>query len=440
MVSVSTDISEAVSSPPTRPPLKAHLADRRREVLVLACASAIYFFAYFQRVAIPGTIFDELQSTFGVSASDIANLAAIYLYLYGGLQLFAGMLNDRIGALRVLLLGGLLLSLGSVAFALAPTLPGLYAARALVGIGASLIYLSLVKALDTLFHASYFPQLLSLVMVCGSAGGLAGTWPFERLVSLWDWRPVLLGAGLLCMLAWVGTALAGRGLRTAGGEVTSVWATFRGVIGNRRMWPMLVAHPLNFAVYFLLQATLGKKFLLDYAGLSSATAAGFTFLMMLLSIAAILVGGVLPRALHERRKPILLGAISCTLLGTLVLVLGVVWHWGGDWLLAGYLLLALSNLASPIANVLVREHNPSGVIGTAVGLINGACYVGVALLTSAAGLLLDHYRAAAVVTADAVRYPAEAYLTIFLLCLALILTALISALFVGETRGRQVAE
>ena len=52
-----------------------------RLILILIGMSAVYFFAYFQRVAVPGTIFTELQTEFHTSAGTVAWLAAVYLYL-----------------------------------------------------------------------------------------------------------------------------------------------------------------------------------------------------------------------------------------------------------------------------------------------------------------------------------------------------------------------
>lgn len=80
-----------------------------------------------------------MQAEFRASASAVAGLGALFLYIYGGMQLFAGMMSDRFGVMRVLLAGGLLLTAGALVFPLAPSLVWLYAARALVALGASLI-------------------------------------------------------------------------------------------------------------------------------------------------------------------------------------------------------------------------------------------------------------------------------------------------------------
>jgi MFS family permease len=79
---------------------------------------SIYFFSYFQRISVPGSNFNEIQSDFAASASIIAMLGAIGFYLYASMQLFTGIMADRFGAGRILLIGGTIMALGSILFPL----------------------------------------------------------------------------------------------------------------------------------------------------------------------------------------------------------------------------------------------------------------------------------------------------------------------------------
>ena len=132
---------------------------KRRELIMLASMITLYFFSYLQRVAVPGTIFNELQLDFNASAVAITALGALFLYVYGFWQIFAGMLADRFGGLRMLLIGGLLMTVGALVFPLARSLPLLYTTRVLVAFGASFMYISLIKEIDTLFDRRHFAML-----------------------------------------------------------------------------------------------------------------------------------------------------------------------------------------------------------------------------------------------------------------------------------------
>ena len=47
-------------------------------------------------MGVPGTIFNELQSTFSLSATALTGLAAITFLIYGIMQVFAGITADTV--------------------------------------------------------------------------------------------------------------------------------------------------------------------------------------------------------------------------------------------------------------------------------------------------------------------------------------------------------
>ena len=66
-----------------------------RALAAMAAMVSLYFFSFFLRTAVPGTIFDELQSDLDLSAASVAALGSIFLYIYAGMQLFVGLAADR---------------------------------------------------------------------------------------------------------------------------------------------------------------------------------------------------------------------------------------------------------------------------------------------------------------------------------------------------------
>lgn len=408
----------------------------RVELLILASMLPIYFFSYFQRVAVPGTIFDELQSTFAASAGAIAWLSSIYLYIYGVMQPVTGILADRLGAARVVMIGGLLLSVGSVLFPLAGTLPTLYAARVVVGLGGSMILVSLAKAVDELFDAEHFVMLMSIAVFLGYAGGLVGTLPFERVASAVGWRGALLGAGIVCSIALLGAfLLLHRVGQLAHRRGSSSLRAIGVIFSNGASWPLMLSNFGNFAVYFLLQATIGKKFLTDCGGLSSAAAASFTGVMMIVAMCAALTGGFLSRLFGNRRKPFIMAGIACVVIAVSAILLLLHFGIGGKWFLPCYIVLACSCMGAAALTASMKELNPPDTVGTSIGVYNGMAYVAVATVSSLAGFMMDRYQDQTVRTAAAIVYPNEAYRDIFLLCLALSVGSLAVAAFIRETHG-----
>ena len=287
--------------------------NKKTTILIFFSINAIYFFSVFQRVAVPGTIFNELQTSFLLSASAVATLGTLYMYIYGGMQFLAGMMADRLGAGRVLITGVVLLSAGSIFFPLSHSLTALYLSRALVGFGASLIFISIIKELDNLFDNRNFPFFLGLSLALGYSGGLFGTLPFERTVHFFGWRTSLLIAGIVCGLAVVcASFLLKKTGRVSEKSKKFSFRVIRNIVRNKISIPVIFSGSINFSIYFLIQAAFGKKFLQDCYHLDSRTAAGFTFVMMLAAISCYLFSGYFSRVI-DRRKPIMVCATSITL-------------------------------------------------------------------------------------------------------------------------------
>ncbi|MCM8769699.1 MAG: MFS transporter, partial [Candidatus Omnitrophica bacterium] len=379
----------------------------RIALFCLLCS--LYFFSYFHRIAVPGTIFNELQASFNLSASGVASLGTLCLYIYGFMQFFAGILSDAFGSLKVLLTGGVLLTAGSFAFSLAPELGILFASRALVGFGASLIYVCLFKALHELFSRRDFPVFLGVALFLGYSGGLFGTLPLERLVALAGWRAtffwlsVVNGLFLLAafFLAKMKVGFNQEKAQSFSGEM--MWEVYT----NRNAFPIITSAVINFSLYFLLQAMLGRKFLQDFSGFDSLTATSFTFGMIFVSMGVSLLAGFGTRALN-RRKPIMVAATSLCFIAVSLLVMGVFGFPLGKFFLLPYLLLGFSSGASLVFSTSVREVNPAEAVGTAVGFLNGVCYLSIAVLMNLSGWVMDRYAPRSITSFGAIIYPAGA--------------------------------
>ena len=402
--------------------------------------ASVYFLSYFQRTAVPGTIFNELQTDLRLSASAVALMGSMFTWIYGGMQIGVGFLADRYGGIRVFLCGGLIMLAGATWFPLASSTGALFTARAITGLGSSFMYLCIIKELDRLFGHRHFTVWLGVLMAVGYCGGITATLPFERACAAFGWRPVLLAVAALTFAALLiaGLVLRRPGRETHVAQPPSLKA-LGAIFGQRRCWPLLVSSLIAFPLLFVIQTVLGKKFLQDFGGLNSQLAATFVLVMATVSTVCVILGGSLPRRFGKRRKPwllagalVLLVAIGCLLSGTLL-------HVSGRVFLIGYVLLACSSIAAPSNISTMKELNRADSVALAVSVINGLAYVGSGLIGHACGWILGLYQDAATVTADGVVYPAAAYVA---LCWFLAAMAGLNVLFVcliPETRSETLA-
>ena len=175
---------------------------RRRSALAIFLPMVLlYASSYFQRTAVPGTIFSQLQSD-GLSAFQIAALAASFVYIYSLSQLVVGMLVDQYGGIRVIKIGGLIFCAGALSFPLLSSPWPMYLCRMLVGIGAGTMYLSLVRETDRLFGRENYSVVIGAIYFIGYGGGLMGTLPFERVIACVPWRWTLLVVGAVSVLIY----------------------------------------------------------------------------------------------------------------------------------------------------------------------------------------------------------------------------------------------
>ena len=411
----------------------------RSRVAIVAVMIALYFFSFFQRIAIPGTIFDELQSDFCTSAARIALLGAIAFYVYSSMQLCAGIFVDRFGAARILLVGSAVLATGSILFPLSSSIYVLYTARVLTSLGASLIFVSMGKEIDFLFGEKNFAVVLSVVLSLGCVGGLVGTWPLERAVSVFGWRCSLLTIGVFCgavvlIAGWV----FHKTRRTAKTDGSFSWSKLKQILVNKSAIPLECSGSITFAIYLLFQAVIGKKLLQDCYGFASQQAAFYTFAMMVSNITVVACSGFISRMLSNRRKPLIIAAALATFLSIGFMSLVLSGYIDIYWMLPCYILLSASAAFGPVFLATMKELNPSDSAGTSLGLLNGIVYLVVALVINLAGYTMDLYKSQAVIIETAVIYPVKAYITISVGCFALSAFSLFSSFFIRETFGKCV--
>ena len=150
------------------------------------------------------TALPTLSAKLGATTSDLQWIAAAYTLTLGGLLLPGGVLGDRYGRKRLLLIGLAIFGVSSVIASQATTATELIAMRALMGVGASLILPLSLSILPSLFTAEERPRAISAT----AAGAFLGL-PLGPLVAGWllthyAWGSVFLINAPVVILALLG--------------------------------------------------------------------------------------------------------------------------------------------------------------------------------------------------------------------------------------------
>ncbi|HOK79714.1 MAG TPA: MFS transporter [bacterium] len=404
----------------------------KKKFVIFLLLNCFYFFSYFHRVAIPGTIFNELQMDFHLTANQVTTLGVIVFYIYGILQFFVGPCLDRFGTNKIFVAGGFLLCIGSVLFAVSHSIFLLYFSRTLVGIGASVAYLGIVKKTDELFGRDFFAIMLGVALFLGYSGGLFATLPFERLVHAFGWRnPIFVMSIILFFVMILIVSTIVKQHQFSQQKNSFSLDDIRSIILNKKIYPVLIVAAINFTIYFIFQAIIGKKLIQDTSGLTSRMAASFTLIMMLTTMIAALLWGSIVHIVKQKK---LLVIIVClvSMISCILMTVNLIFHRVAAVFLLCFFLFALTGGSGPLTTTLIKELGPAFGIGTSVGFVNGVCYISVAIAGNISGFIMDKFSSKAIVSPDAVIYPSIAYATIAGFCLFLNIVSFVVSFKISE--------
>lgn len=413
---------------------------RKYEIAMIMAIAGLYFFSFFQRVAIPGTIFNELQVHYSISAAAVTRLSAIYLFVYALMQPFAGYLADRFGGVKVVLVSGALLFAGSLWFPFSQGTLELYLSRALVGLGASAMYLCMVKETGHYFSSKNFAPALGVLCFIGYSGGLAGTRPFRMLVEFSGWQKACVYAAVatcaVIILAWIMMKKVDRDELER--SKIHILHSIKLILNHKLSYPLLLTTPFCFSLYFTIQATIGPKVLVDFCGIPALTATNYTFAMMLCTISSMLLSGVLSRVMGNKRKPFVIFYSVSTFLAMLLLLAATIFSLPSWVFLIGYVFPAISAGFTPVTVSMMKEFNRADNAAVAVGVLNTVTYSCVAVMSQVTGRILDLFSNNTTIVKNIVIYPRPAYITLFSVLLAVSVIPLMASFFCRETNGNNI--
>lgn len=380
---------------------------------LISLGALFYFFANFQRIAIPGAVFDLLQQELSVSAPYITAFGAIFMYLYAVNQLVIGVLVDRYGGLRVMLTGGIILGIGALLFPISANLPLMYFSRVLVGIGGSCFYLSLIRELRECFSDKNFGIAISVMLCIGYCGGIAANAPFVFLMKYMNWRTILVILALIILAGVLLFILLSPKVKypEINKNVKLRTLPFRLVLHKKHNRNLFSFACCNFGISYAIQAIIGKKFLEDFCGIPTAKAAIVLSIMAVIAAAFNIINASVCKMCHNHRVVFLKNASVITFVSLLIICTCLIFNIRTPLIAIIFCVLAgnasLTSLLVPVLHLTNRKM----VSGTAVSIMNFCFFTMVGLLGTAMGFLLNIFAPEKV--GDILVYSNKSYLAVF---------------------------
>jgi predicted MFS family arabinose efflux permease len=364
----------------------------------------VFAFGYFLSAvlrAITATLAPVFSAELGLQAADLGLLAGAYFFGFALMQLPLGRALDHYGPRRTLAVLSAVAVLGCIAFAMAPGLPAMIAARVLIGAGVAAGLMAALTSFRQHYSAAAQLRANSWMLMSGSLGMLASTLPVQWLLPSLGWRGLFV---LVAALLFVATLLVWWLVpadRPDPAEADAPPVRYRDIA---RQALFVRTAPLGFVLYggmIAVQSLWAGPWLTRVSAWAPEQAAQGLFginLAMLLAFG--LWGVVMPRLVKRRLDLMRLIAwcVPLPLLGlAAIVVLGPqasALHWAA-W--------CVSCTVLSISQPTVAAAFPAAQAGRALSAFNLVIFAGVFCVQWGLGLLIDALRASGLDEASAFR-------------------------------------
>src|SRR3954452_22916530 len=200
-------------------------------------AVSVYLLAVLHRTSL-GVVGLLAERRFGITPAQLSIFIFLQLGVYAAMQIPTGVLVDRYGPRRMLVVAATLMGLAQLVFALVPSYPAGLAARAVLGCGDALTFVSVLRFAATHFAPRHYPLVVALTSTIGMIGNVLATLPLAIFLHRAGWTAGFATAAGLSLLAAAVVAFllpdasplpsALQGVADVRRGVVSVWTRVRG--------------------------------------------------------------------------------------------------------------------------------------------------------------------------------------------------------------------
>jgi MFS family permease len=336
----------------------------------------------------------QAAERFHISASALASFTVVQLTVYAAMQVPVGILLDRYGSKRLLIAASGLLFVAQSAFSLVDSYPAALAARALLGVGDALVFISVLRVVMSWFPALRQPVMTQATGMLGGIGAIVSTVPMSAAFHSFGWTGTFAGASVLSLLTGVAVLFLikdtpyGEPLHRTKQSVAEVQHTLGRAWkepGTRLgLWTHFTTS-FSGSTFGLLW---GYPFLVRGEGLAPTTAAA---LLIVPVLAGLCYGPLVGR--YAARFPFYRSWIVLAVIGGAVGMWTVVLLWPGQAPMPVLILLIVVQAAGGPGSMLgldyARTFNPSTRFGAANGMVNTGGFIATLICIGMVGVLLD---------------------------------------------------
>jgi len=359
---------------------------------IFLCFAFAYFMSYAFRT-INVVIAPDLVRDLQISNADLGLLSSAYFIGFGMTQIPLGLALDRFGPRITEFWVMSLTVIGAIIFALAENFTTLVMARALIGMGVSACLMAAFSG----FRAWYAPekqgQLASAMLVFGTAGALASTWPVHMVTPYIGWRGVfivLAGLSFLAMLIlYFGLPVRKRnGLeKSKSSEANLSWKSYKPILTNPFFWRILPLGTFCYGGFIAIQTLWFGPWLIEVMNYPPSQAAQIVFgFNTVLMLAYLFNAWILPKI---ARKGIDTMRYMTWMVGASMLMQAGSYFWQTSFVWIWWYLFAITCASFVLAQSIIVLYFPKHYSGRVSTTYNLTLFIGAFIVQWGIGHLLD---------------------------------------------------
>jgi len=363
-----------------------------RAWMIWGLGALFFLIEYFVRIS-PSVISNELMSAFSVKAFSIGGLSAFFYYAYAGMQIPAGLLVDRFGSYKLLVLATFCCAVGTLVFASSGSIMMAYLSRFIVGFGSAFAFVCALKLISIWFPDNKFSLLAGITQALGMVGAAIGDAPLSIIFHHFGWRKTMLGIALLFLLLCIAIIFIVKERKSSltSRSETSLKPALSHVLSNPQAWLNGLFIGLLFAPTAAFAEQWGVPFLSNQNHLNPTVAAfdiGLIFIGLAIGCP---VFGWLTEKLQTRTKIMRFSAIASLILLFIIIYISHYASLPNSILAILLFAYGLANSGIVPSYALAAKINPPQLTGLAIGFTNMASILIGAIFIPIIGFLLDYF-------------------------------------------------
>jgi predicted MFS family arabinose efflux permease len=360
-----------------------------RAWVVVSSGALFYCYQFILRVA-PNVMKDDWEKFFSIDASEFGQLISLYSWSYAAIQLPLGVLLDRVGASRIIVVASAICALSCFLFATSHSLYGAGIAMFLMGLGSAAGFLGSIKLGTIWFPPSHLAKVVALTLVFGTVGASLGGTPLSAAAEIYGWQSAIIVLGVIGLgISAVVFLAAGRHEESRPEpENDDVFHGLFKVIRKPQAWLISIYGMLMYAPITIMGTAWGVPFIKSVYGIDETVAATLTTSLFIGAAVGSPVFALYSDKIQRRLPPMMLGVFLSLIVNAVVIFVP------GIPLIPMYMLffaIGFCYTAKSLSFTSICEIMPPAYSGVAVGFLNTITMATGALFHPLIGYCLDSH-------------------------------------------------